>query len=73
MRNFFKRKKECKVQIITNKTLTEEQKDNICYLAKNFVENGHDMHSLAMQIMVETNIFEPIIITKIRGGVRVSL
>ena len=73
MRNFFKRKRECKVQIITNKALTEEQKDNICYLVKNFVENDYDMHSLAVQIMVETEIFEPIVITKIRGGVRVSI
>ena len=73
MRNFFKRKKERKVQIKTNKTLTEEQKDTICYLVKNFVENGHDMHGLAVQIKAEAKIDDPIMITKIRGGVRVSL
>jgi len=60
-----------KIILRTNKKLSEENKNTIFAIVKNGIESNSDFSNIAINIMMNTEIYEPIIINRIKNGVEV--
>lgn len=62
-----------KVVLKTEKKLSEEQRNAIITIVKDGIRSGEDFSSIGISIIMNTGIYDPVILNRIKNGVEVII